>query len=71
MSNYQEMIVRLTGATTEEAPLVEAMMRVHHGALDRLSNETFMSSARRGLLEVKDDTATCIEIAKTYGLVRR
>ena len=71
MSNYQEMIVRLVGATVEEAPLVEAMMRVEYGTLDRFTNEAFVTAARRALLEVKDDTAACREIAKSYGLVRR
>lgn len=71
LSSYQEMIVRFTGATVEEAPLVEAMMRVEHGTLDAITNEQFVKSARHGLLEVKDDTAACREIAKSYGLVRR
>lgn len=71
MSNYQEMIVRLTGATVEEAPLVEAMMRLEHGNLDALSNETFKYSAGRRLLEVRDDVKLAREIAKSYGLVRR
>ncbi|MDP1824881.1 MAG: hypothetical protein Q8L48_16615 [Archangium sp.] len=70
MSNYQELIVRLAGATVEEAPLVEAMMRVEHGTLDSLSNERFKGESQRALLEVKDDPAGARALAKSLGMMR-
>ena len=52
---YTELIMRLAGATAEEAPLVEEGMREMRPTLDGLDRDSFRSEARIVLNALRAD----------------
>ena len=68
---YQQMIMKATDCSAEQAPLVEAWMRLDYGTLDGLDPERFRREAKRGLSMVLAAPADSAVLAKSYGLTKR
>lgn len=68
-STYAEVLVEVTGCTTEEAPLVEGYLRLDYGSLSNLSREQIRRDAREILPLVRAEPAASRRLAVSFGLV--
>lgn len=66
MTRYERQIIDATGCSKEEAPGVEAYMRLERGALDAIGAGDFSRLAAECLEDVRSDPALASRLADTY-----
>jgi hypothetical protein len=68
--SYERLIIEVTKCRTDEAPMVEGLMRDVYGTLDGLDRKTFQREAKKALRDARADPKLALDVANSYGLIR-